>query len=160
SSSNEKSNDNDEPLKKKKKVERQYVKGSESSQNHVLYVFDHFISKSPAKKIIIVAHSFGGVNTCHLLDNRAEKIENRLAGIALTDSVHSISSKSNQFTKSFFGNQDKTINFIRSEEEVGTDLGFSKPQGCRIASAGHTIHEFTSAFCKVPLFNFILKIIK
>ena len=36
-------------------------KGSESPEKHFFYVCEHFISKAAAQKIVVVAHSYGGV---------------------------------------------------------------------------------------------------
>ncbi|KAK5575324.1 hypothetical protein RB653_010582 [Dictyostelium firmibasis] len=144
----------DKPLKKKRFDN--LIKGHENSNDHIITVYDEFIKKSPANEIVIVAHSFGGINTSYLLDNRGEEIKDRLRSIGFTDSVHSLSPKSSSFTKSFFADEDKTKNWVKSNKKLNTDLGFSKLQGCNLASAGHTVHEFTSSTCRVPLFEFIL----
>ncbi|KAM9971960.1 hypothetical protein ACTFIW_011950 [Dictyostelium discoideum] len=155
----QKKRDDNGKLLKKKRIDNS-IKGSENSNNHILTVYDEFIKKSPAKEIVIVAHSFGGVNTTHLLDNRGDEIGDRLKSIAFTDSVHSLSPKSSSFTKSFFADKNKTKNWVKSDKKLNTDLGFSKFQGCNIASSGHTVHEFTSSACRVPLFQFILNSLK
>lgn len=36
-------------------------------EEHTLYVWDHFISKSLAKNIFIVAHSYGGLSFVNLV---------------------------------------------------------------------------------------------
>lgn len=38
-----------------------FLKGSESPESHFVYVCEHFISKAAAQKIVVVAHSYGGV---------------------------------------------------------------------------------------------------
>ena len=38
-----------------------FFKGSESPERHFVYVCEHFISKAAAQKIVVVAHSYGGV---------------------------------------------------------------------------------------------------
>ena len=46
-------------------------KGSESPEKHFVYVWDNFISEAAAEKVVVVAHSYGGivivegVSTCH-----------------------------------------------------------------------------------------------
>ncbi|KAN0004726.1 hypothetical protein ACTFIU_001964 [Dictyostelium citrinum] len=155
----EKDEKEDDKPKKKKRFDNS-IKGSENSNNHILTVYDEFIKKSPATDIVIVAHSFGGVNTTYLLDNRGEEIGDKLKAVAFTDSVHSLSPKSSSFTKSFYADENKTKNWVKSEKKLNTDLGFSKLQGCNLASAGHTVHEFTSSTCRIPLFKFILNSLK
>lgn len=46
------------------------IRGSESPENHTLYVWDNFIQKSQARDVVIVAHSYGGVCTMNLLKYR------------------------------------------------------------------------------------------
>lgn len=38
-----------------------------SSEEHVLYVWDHFVSKAAAKNIFIMAHSYGGLSFVELV---------------------------------------------------------------------------------------------
>lgn len=38
-----------------------------SSEEHVLYVWDHFVSKAAAKNVFIVAHSYGGLSFVELV---------------------------------------------------------------------------------------------
>jgi len=137
---------------KKKKRNEIPIKGSETPFNHVLYCYDHFIKNSPAKEIVIVAHSFGGEVTRHLLDKRENELKTKIKAVAFTDSVHGTRHKET-FSSSFF--TKNAINWVTSREPLDTDLGFSNSQSCKRRSAGHTVHEFTSGFCINPLFDFI-----
>lgn len=38
-----------------------------SSEEHVLYVWDHFVAKAAAKHVFIVAHSYGGLSFVELV---------------------------------------------------------------------------------------------
>lgn len=38
-----------------------------SSEEHVLYVWDHFVSKAAAKNVFIMAHSYGGLSFAELV---------------------------------------------------------------------------------------------
>lgn len=38
-----------------------------SSEEHVLYVWDHFVSRAEAKNVFIVAHSYGGLSFVELV---------------------------------------------------------------------------------------------
>ncbi|EGG21139.1 esterase/lipase/thioesterase domain-containing protein [Cavenderia fasciculata] len=149
------------------------VPGSETPYNHVQYVYDHYIVKSKAKAITIIAHSFGGQLTMHILESRP-KIMDKLKAIGLTDSVHSHSvlRRSNvesdsedddddneqntqyKYTKAQKVENNKKvlkfisnncINWVASKQPVGQDLGFSTYQSCQHRSSGHTKHEYTSS---------------
>ncbi|CAF4753017.1 unnamed protein product [Rotaria sp. Silwood2] len=68
----------------------QKIPNLSTSREHVLYVYDHIITQSPAKKFYIVAHSAGGDCLMYLLRKRQDNILPNLAKIAFTDSVHSL----------------------------------------------------------------------
>lgn len=40
-----------------------------SSEEHVVYVWDHFVSKAEAKNVFIVAHSYGGLSFVELVSS-------------------------------------------------------------------------------------------
>lgn len=45
------------------------VQDNDSPESHASYVWKNVVSKTPAKDIAIVAHSYGGVVTTHLVSN-------------------------------------------------------------------------------------------
>lgn len=76
-----------------------------SSEEHVVYVWDHFVSKAEAKNVFIVAHSYGGLSfvelvssylfcffsyflTLCVLNDQTERITNTHDRIALSTSEH------------------------------------------------------------------------
>ncbi|CAL8329933.1 unnamed protein product [Arctogadus glacialis] len=71
-----------------------------SPEEHVQYVWDHFVSKAAAKNVFIVAHSYGGLSFVELMKQREGQVKRRVCAVALTDSAHNIwlqdSSKSMQ----------------------------------------------------------------
>lgn len=40
-----------------------------SSEEHVVYVWDHFLSKAEAKNIFVMAHSYGGLSFVELVSS-------------------------------------------------------------------------------------------
>ena len=64
------------------------VPGSETPGDHVVYAWDNFLRRCPAKRVVIVAHSAGGAGTLHLVRHRFEEVKRRVTGIAFTDAVH------------------------------------------------------------------------
>ncbi|CAI2169373.1 11202_t:CDS:10 [Funneliformis geosporum] len=129
------------------------IKGSESPQDHCLYVWDRFVRKTIAKRILIVAHSFGGICTSYMIDHFANDFRSRVKGIALTDSVHSFGMIPKHSDKWFRG---CTTNWIKSplplNEPVREANGF---YGCHCTSAGHPKHEYTSGAAIEPVFEFL-----
>ncbi|RXM97474.1 Protein FAM172A [Acipenser ruthenus] len=61
-----------------------------SPEEHVVYVWDNFISKSSAKNIFFVAHSYGGLSFVELMIQREAEVKSKVCAVALTDSVHNV----------------------------------------------------------------------
>jgi pimeloyl-ACP methyl ester carboxylesterase len=55
-----------------------------------VYVWENFIQKAPARRIDIVAHSYGGIVTVHLMKTFLNDFQKRVQKIAFTDSVHNL----------------------------------------------------------------------
>jgi len=121
---------------------------------HSSYVWDNYIAKSPAKKIIFVAHSYGGVITVNLLEQREEQILARVKGIAFTDSVHSLNPRLTKEARAFLAHHAR--NWVKSKEPLDTLIHKKDPhQGCRTVSAGHDVHEYTSGVARPSVFEYL-----
>ncbi|KNC45961.1 UPF0528 protein [Thecamonas trahens ATCC 50062] len=123
-----------------------YVDGSETPEAHSLYVYQNFIRASPAAKIAIVAHSFGGVCTTFLLEQHGDELlDAGLAAIAYTDSMNRFdhrmfSPRVREFVKT------RLVNWIASRRAMGATVK-AKGSQCINRSAGHHKHEYTSWAC-------------
>lgn len=49
------------------------ILGHEEHGKHIVHIYDHFIAKTAAKDLFMVAHSRGGSSAVYLLNNRLEK---------------------------------------------------------------------------------------
>ncbi|XP_027750575.1 putative protein FAM172B isoform X1 [Empidonax traillii] len=63
-------------------------RGSSSPEEHTMYVWDHFISKSAAKNVAFIAHGYGGLVFVDLLVQRKCEVMNKVFSVAFIDSVH------------------------------------------------------------------------
>ncbi|XP_015278627.1 PREDICTED: putative protein FAM172B [Gekko japonicus] len=59
-----------------------------SPEEHMTYVWDHFISKSTAGKVAFIAHGYGGLVFINLLMQRTAEVMNKVYAVALVDSTH------------------------------------------------------------------------
>jgi hypothetical protein len=127
-----------------------------TNREHVLYVYDHIISKCPAKQFYIVAHSAGGDSLMYLLRKRQDHILPTLSKIAFTDSVHSTLPFETKEIKQFL--KAKAIHFVASDQPMGASIDyaydFSEKPACEEVSAGHPKHEYTSGCCVEGVFQF------
>ncbi|KAM9277678.1 putative protein ARB2BP [Cariama cristata] len=63
-------------------------RGSSSPEEHTMYVWDHFISKSAAKNVAFIAHGYGGLVFVDLLVQRKWEVMNKVYSVAFIDSMH------------------------------------------------------------------------
>uniref|UniRef100_A0A8C8R4N9 Arb2 domain-containing protein n=1 Tax=Pelusios castaneus TaxID=367368 RepID=A0A8C8R4N9_9SAUR len=61
---------------------------SSSPEEHTIYIWDHFISKSAAKNVAFIAHGYGGLVFINLLMQRTWEVMNKVYSVALIDSMH------------------------------------------------------------------------
>ncbi|XP_031550012.1 cotranscriptional regulator FAM172A-like [Actinia tenebrosa] len=128
------------------------IQGSESAQDHFVYVWNNFIKKAKAEHIVIVAHSFGGVVVLHGLRNIKEAKE-RIKAVAFTDSVHSVGHYESSDIKQFF--KERTRNWVSSREPLDTPIrSYYEGDTCELVSAGTTESVWTSHCAKDSVFRF------
>ena len=128
-----------------------------TSREHILYVYDHIISRvCPAKNLYIVAHSAGGDGFMFLFRKRQNEILAKLHKVAFTDSVHSLLPVEPAQIKSFLN--EHAIHFVASDQPMGEPITnryyFAEESACQEVSAGHIKHEYTSGHCVDGVFQF------
>jgi hypothetical protein len=137
----------------KPRVDSHKIEGSENYVKHGEYVWRNFVEKSKAKTIGIVAHSRGGDNTVQLLSQFYQDFKKRVAVIAFTDSVHSLSFFDSQKVRKFI--REKAKNWVTSDLETGKVVREANEYDCVRVSAGHTQHEYTSGVAINSVFDFL-----
>uniref|UniRef100_A0A3B5MDE7 ARB2 cotranscriptional regulator A n=1 Tax=Xiphophorus couchianus TaxID=32473 RepID=A0A3B5MDE7_9TELE len=129
-----------------------------SSEEHVLYVWDHFVSKAAAKNVFIIAHSYGGLSFVELMNQREMQVKNRVCAVALTDSAHNIwHQETSKGTQDWM--QQCCCNWVSSPEPLDTQLEPMLPD-CPRVSAGTERHELTSWMSFESIFRFFNEILK
>ncbi|KAI8621362.1 Arb2 domain-containing protein [Chytriomyces sp. MP71] len=132
------------------------IRGNETPEEHVDYVWQHLVLPSTTNHVLAVAHSYGGVCMQTLTDTRSDEIKSKkLIAIALTDSVHR--------TGYPFGGSKKSgiselahlaVNWIRSESPLGTGDGLDF-SGVELRSAGTDQHDQTTVLAIDKVFEFL-----
>ena len=64
--------------------------GNECSELHTKSLFETFVHDAPAKKVLVVAHSYGGWSMMYYLKTCTEAQRSRITCVAMTDSVHGL----------------------------------------------------------------------
>ncbi|XP_053276323.1 cotranscriptional regulator FAM172A homolog [Pleuronectes platessa] len=128
------------------------VRENGSSEEHVLYVWDNFVSKAAAKNVFIMAHSYGGLSFVELMNQREMQVKNRVCAVALTDSAHNIwLQETSKGTQDWM--QQHCCNWVSSSEPLDTPLDPMLPD-CPRVSAGTERHELTSWMSFTSIFRF------
>ncbi|CAG8647353.1 3241_t:CDS:10 [Paraglomus brasilianum] len=134
-------------------IERRRIEGSATPPGHCLYVWKNFVRPAKAEDIVIVAHSYGGICTAHLIMELGDEFCSRVKAIALTDSVHS-KSWIREAMRPWFSRT--AINWITSSMPLDTSIPEAMEyNGCPCLSAGHKKHEYTSGTAFPAVFKFI-----
>eukprot|EP01087_Luapelamoeba_hula_P013153 TRINITY_DN3747_c0_g1_i1.p1 TRINITY_DN3747_c0_g1~~TRINITY_DN3747_c0_g1_i1.p1 ORF type:complete len:367 (-),score=74.55 TRINITY_DN3747_c0_g1_i1:140-1240(-) len=129
------------------------IRGNESPENHLLYVWDNILAGAKAQHIFFVSHSYGGIATINLLEKREAALLRRLRGIALTDSMHffkhrALSRQALEFLAT------SCVDWVTSDQPLDTPV--NNGADCICVSAGHLKHEHTSGSAIDSIFNFIV----
>eukprot|EP01061_Rhynchopus_euleeides_P007835 TRINITY_DN16897_c0_g2_i3.p1 TRINITY_DN16897_c0_g2~~TRINITY_DN16897_c0_g2_i3.p1 ORF type:complete len:522 (+),score=223.75 TRINITY_DN16897_c0_g2_i3:60-1568(+) len=62
--------------------------GNECAELHTRKLFEKFVLPSPARNVVVVAHSYGGCSMTYFLKTCTQADRDRISAIAFTDSVH------------------------------------------------------------------------
>ncbi len=128
------------------------------NRSNTLWTWSNFVSRSPAQKICIVAHSYGGTCTCHIANECLSDFQQRVAKIAFTDSVHSRHYPHGKGLKPEVAEilRKQAINWARSDQPLDQVLGPAGEEDvCECRSAGHPVHEYTSEFAVEAVFAYL-----
>lgn len=130
---------------------------ADSPEAHVDYVWEHMIKISQARKVALVAHSYGGVSLMSLFKTQnATEVLHQLKAVAFTDSVHHVNGRFNKVpaaVKRFL--RDHAIDWVTSGEPLGTVVhDFNENKGCKCLSAGTTSHPATNEAARPAVIDF------
>ncbi|KAM6965618.1 cotranscriptional regulator ARB2A homolog [Aplochiton taeniatus] len=127
---------------KERETDQIPIRENSSPEEHVLYVWDHFVSKAAAKNVLVMAHSYGGLAFVELMTHREAQVKSRVCAVALTDSVHNIwLQEASKGVQDWM--QQHCRNWVSSPEPLDTPMEPMLPD-CPRVSAGTERHELTS----------------
>ncbi|XP_031553672.1 cotranscriptional regulator FAM172A-like, partial [Actinia tenebrosa] len=126
------------------------IQGSESAQDHFVYVWNKFIKDAKAEHIVIVAHSLGGEVVLHGL-REIDEARRRINAVAFTHSTHTTIKESTEIKRWL---KENARNWVCSEEPLDTPVKIDCKDDCDQVSAGTNEHTMTSHLAKDSVFNF------
>ncbi|XP_065350944.1 FAM172 family protein homolog CG10038 isoform X2 [Cloeon dipterum] len=126
------------------------IRGSKNPVEHALHVWDNYVAKPKSAKVAIVAHSFGGVCTSILAQERREEFAEKVFAVAFTDSVHDILRG-----EDFKHLRNVGRNWCASNVPLDEIIEGMSSSDMTTVSAGHTVHEWTSYAAFESVFKYI-----
>jgi len=130
----------------------------ETMTRHCRYVWEHLISKSPARKIALIAHSAGGFCTADLIERYAKDFFERCEALVFTDSGY----------HSLFSSPKLSSGMVKRLEQIGIhfkayrkdhmEVGevFSNQNGRILeVSAGTSEHVLTTGVSTPAIIDFL-----
>ncbi|XP_078421268.1 cotranscriptional regulator ARB2A homolog isoform X4 [Cetorhinus maximus] len=118
---------------KEKETKHIPIRDNGTPEEHTLYVWDHFISRSSAKNVVFVAHSYGGLVFVELMIQREAEVKSKVISVALTDSVHNVWHQ--EAGKSILDwMQEHCRNWVSSSEPLDTPVEFMLPDCPRVSA--------------------------
>lgn len=137
---------------KEKETLQVYIRENGSPEEHILYVWDNFISKAAAENVFFVAHSYGGLAFVELMIQREADVKSKVSAVAMTDSVHNVwHQEANKTIREWM--RENCCNWVSSSEPLDTSVESMLPD-CPRVSAGTERHELTSWKSFTSIFRF------
>lgn len=131
---------------------KRFIQGSSNPEEHLLTVWDTLVKPSAAREVALVAHSYGGVVTLNLAQQRWSQVSQRVKAVALTDSVHRMGTHVPEDVRRWLSKVG--INWVASGDPLDTPQRSVDGDAAR-RSAGHKQHEWTSWSCIDSVFPFL-----
>ncbi|KAG2186856.1 hypothetical protein INT44_003083 [Umbelopsis vinacea] len=130
-----------------------YIPQSDTPENHINHVFEHYIKPSAASDIVIMGQGWAGHLIEEQLNSNFDLFKKRVKAIALADSVHSRDMVEGDDKRVFLF--EKVMNWMASVEEKKDAIIRDPRFGCTCISAGVEIADFTLPTSLNDMFKFL-----
>ncbi|XP_078735223.1 cotranscriptional regulator ARB2A homolog [Lampetra fluviatilis] len=126
-----------------------YIRDNESPEQHIKYVWKHFVEDSRATRVFLVAHSCGGQDFVNMVSSCPDVL-GRLSAVALTASPHRLPQKNKTMLEWF---QKNSVNWVASSEALDTRIHGHGDAYVEL-SAGTKKHSMTSWCALQSIFTY------
>ncbi|XP_009488536.1 putative protein ARB2BP [Pelecanus crispus] len=135
-------------------------RGSSSPEEHTMYVWDHFISKSAAKNVAFVAHGYGGLVFVDLLVQRKWEVMNKVYSVAFIDSMHNIQHQTRSDPQIQEWIQKYCREWVSNSKPLDKAVGSLVKVNCPTVSAGTEKHGLAPSCCLHAIFKYLKSTLK
>lgn len=133
---------------------------SSSPEAHTTYVWDHFISKSRAGKVAIIAHGYGGLVFINLLMQRTVDVMNRVYAIALIDSTHHTIHQTQGNSQVQEWIQKHCREWVSNSKPLDKSIGCLVKVDCPTVSTGTEKYSFAPSSSLQSIFKYLKNALK
>ncbi|XP_054040169.1 putative protein FAM172B [Rissa tridactyla] len=135
-------------------------RGSSSPEEHTLYVWDHFISKSTAKNVAFIAHGYGGLVFVDLLVQRKCEVMNKVYSVAFIDSVHNTQHQARSDPEIQKWIQKYCREWVSNNKPLDKAVGSLMKVNCPVVSAGTEKYGLAPSCCLHAIFKYLKSTLK
>ncbi|KGL72267.1 Putative protein FAM172B, partial [Tinamus guttatus] len=133
---------------------------SSSPEEHTMYVWDHFISKSAAKKVAFIAHGYGGLVFIDLLVQRKWEVMSKVFAAAFIDSMHNTQHQAGSDPQIQEWMQKHCQEWVSSNKPLDKPVGSLMKVNCPTVSAGTEKYGLAPSCCLHAIFKYLKSALK
>ncbi|XP_012985162.2 putative protein FAM172B [Melopsittacus undulatus] len=135
-------------------------RGSCNPEEHTMYVWDHFISKSAAKNVAFIAHGYGGLVFVDLLVQRKGEVMNKVYSVAFIDSTHNVWHQTRSDPQLQEWIQKHCREWVSNSKPLDKVVGSLMKLNCRTVSAGTEKYGLAPSCCLHSIFKYLKSTLK
>ncbi|XP_009988954.1 PREDICTED: putative protein FAM172B [Tauraco erythrolophus] len=135
-------------------------RGSSSPEEHTIYVWDHFISKSAAKHVAFIAHGYGGLVFVDLLVQRKWEVMNKVYSVAFIDSMHNTQHQTRGDPQIQEWIQKYCREWVSNSKPLDKAVGCHVRVSCPTVSAGTENYGLAPSCCLHAIFKYLRSTLK
>ncbi|XP_050751820.1 putative protein FAM172B [Gymnogyps californianus] len=135
-------------------------RGSSSPEEHTMYVWDHFISKSAAKNVAFIAHGYGGLVFVDLLVQRKWEVMNKVYSVAFIDSMHNMQHQTRSDPQIQEWIQKYCCEWVSNSKPLDKAVGSLVKMNCPTVSAGTEKYGLAPSCCLHAIFKYLKSTLK
>ncbi|KAM6418875.1 putative protein ARB2BP [Pluvialis apricaria] len=133
---------------------------SSSPEEHTMYVWDHFISKSAAENVAFIAHGYGGLVFVDLLMQRKYEVMNKVYSVAFIDSMHNTQHQTRTDPQIQKWIQKYCREWVSNSKPLDKAVGSLVKVNCPVVSAGTEKYGLAPSCCLRAIFKYLKSTLK